>query len=562
MKRSLSPKSVSSSLVALALLMAAGIAGPARADRVATTTSATAPQQVQIQSDFNGDGYDDMAVSAFGYEVDGVISAGAVSVIYGSAAGLTKLGNQLWTENSPGLGMVAEDGDLWGRALAAADFNADGFADLAVGDGNKDVGGSVDAGVATVIYGSPNGLDASAGPGAQVWSQDSPDIQDQPEFDDNFGRAVYGGDFNADGYDDLAVGVAYEDIGTIQAAGAVAVIYGSPSGVNALAGPGNQFWSQDSPGIQEESQVQDRLGWNMTSADWNQDGYEDLAVGAPGDDVSGFLLGGVVNVLMGSANGLTDAGNQLWDQDSPNVLDQVEEHDAFGRTMRPADFNADGYPDIAIGSPGESVGAVDSAGGVSIIYGSANGLDALAGPGNQFFTQDTPMIKDVAERADLFGRHIGVGDFNADGYGDLAIGVVSEDVGTVTDAGAVNVLYGGANGLMTAGNQFWTQDTKHILGVAEAYDAMGRAVQGLDFNADGYSDLAIGVPGDTVEGLFAAGAVNVLSGSATGVTALGNFRWTLATPGIVGDAQAGSIFGAGLVGLAAGSCGKPSLCNE
>ena len=56
--------------------------------------------------------------------------------------------------------------------------------------------------------------------------------------------------------------------------------------------------------------------------------------------------------------------------------------------------------------------------------------------------------------------------------------------------------------------------------------------------------------------------MNVLPGSATGVTAVGNFRWTLATPGIVGDAQAGSIFGAGLVGLAAGSCGKPELCNE
>src|SRR5262245_54439798 len=163
MRRLWNPKSVSSSLVAFALLMGAAIAGPARADRSSATSSTARPDQVQIQSDFNGDGYDDMAVSAFGYEVDGVNSAGAVSVLYGSPTGLTKLGNQLWTENSPGLGMVAEKGDLWGRALAAADFNGDGFADLSVGDGNKDVNGVVDAGLATVIYGSPNGLDASAG---------------------------------------------------------------------------------------------------------------------------------------------------------------------------------------------------------------------------------------------------------------------------------------------------------------------------------------------------------------------------------------------------------------
>src|SRR5204863_4709421 len=55
------------------------------------------------------------------------------------------------------------------------------------------------------------------------------------------------------------------------------------------------------------------------------------------------------------------------------------------------------------------------------------------------------------------GRHPGPtgasvhSDFNGDGFADLAIGVSSEDVGTIADAGAVNVLYGSAAGLQATG---------------------------------------------------------------------------------------------------------------
>jgi FG-GAP repeat len=546
------------------MLIAAAVTIPAAPAGSSIQPAAPHTSQAALASDFNGDGYDDLAISDFGYNVGNMVQAGAASVIYGSATGLASGGNQLFTENSPGMaGDGAETGDLWARALAAADFNGDGFADLAIAAGNEDVGGVVDSGAVTVVYGSPAGLDTLAGPGSQWWNQDTPDIQDQPEFDDNFGRSVYGADFDGDGFDDLAIGVTYEDIGTIQAAGAVQVIYGTADGLDALAGPGNQFFSQDSPGIQEESEVQDRLGWCLTAGDWNMDGFPDLAVGAPGDDVNGHGVAGVVNVLNGSAAGITALGNQLWTQDSADIQDQAEQHDAFGRSLRSADFNADGFPDLAVGVPGEGVGPaeIDQAGAAQVIYGSPNGLDALAGPGNQYFTQDTPGIKDMAEPDDLFGRHLGVGDFNGDGFADLSVGVVSEDLGDVKEAGAAHVIYGSPNGLQVPGNSFWTQNTRGIQGVAELYDAMGRAVMGFDFNADGFSDLAIGVPGDYVLGLLAAGGVNVLMGSAAGVTATGNRRWTMETPGILGDAQEGALFGAGFVGLPGGSCGHPTLCT-
>ena len=66
------------------------------------------------------------------------------------------------------------------------------------------------------------------------------------------------GDFNGDGHDDLAVGVPFEDLGSILNAGAVNAIYGS---AKRLRPDGNQFWHQDSPGIADVAEDGDLFGW-------------------------------------------------------------------------------------------------------------------------------------------------------------------------------------------------------------------------------------------------------------------------------------------------------------
>src|SRR3712207_6285451 len=87
-------------------------------------------------------------------------------------------------------------------------------------------------------------------------------------------------------------------------------------------------------------------------------------------------------------------------------------------------------------------------------------------------------------------------DFNNDGFDDLAIGVPLEHVRGVTDAGAVNLLFGSEQELTATGDQFWHQDRPGVRGAAGEFELFGVALAAGDFNADSFDDLAIGVPAD------------------------------------------------------------------
>ena len=539
-----------------------------------------------LRADFNGDGYADLAIGVPQEEVGGKRKAGAVNVLYGSATGLTAGSgntgvpqNQLWTQDSPGVLGVAEKNDEFGTAVAAGDFNGDGYADLAIGVPFEDVGGQKYAGAVNVLYGSALGLSAGGGdtgvPQNQLWTRSSPGIVGVADRVFSFGDVVAAGDFNGDGYTDLAVGVPQEDVGGKPDAGAVRVLYGSATGLTAGGGdtgvPQNQLWTQNSPGVLGAAEGEDFFGTSVAAGDFNGDGYADLAIGVPFEDVDGEKDGGAVNVLYGSAAGLSAGGGdtgvpqtQLWTQNSPGVLGVVEKYDEFGIAVAAGDFNGDGYADLAIGVHGENVGNGVGSGAVSVLYGSATGLTVGGGdtgvPQNQLWTRSSPGVVGDPDNALGFGFAVVAGDFNGDGYADLAIGVSGELVDGAQGAGAVNVLYGSGIGLIVGlellgvpQNQLWTQNSPGVLGVAEKGDGFGYALTAGDFNADGYTDLAVGVPFEDVGEKKDAGAVNVLYGSAVGLTAGGGFTaipenqlWDQGSPDILGVPEKNDHFGISL----------------
>ena len=95
---------------------------------------------------------------------------------------------------------------------------------------------------------------------------------------------------------------------------------------------------------------------------------------------------------------------------------------------------------------------------------------------DQFWTQDIANIDNSAEPNDNFGYSLATGDFNADGKVDLAIGAPFENVGSLVDAGGVEVIYGSSSGLSATSahaDQFWTQDSTDIDNSAEDEDLFG-----------------------------------------------------------------------------------------
>ena len=371
--------------------------------------------------DLDGDGFDDLAIGAYGND-EASADAGKVYVVFGGPSG--------WTLQIPLADALAsflgeDTGDRAGYSLAAAgDLDGDGLDDLLIG-AYRSGDAAYQAGEVYVVFGADpvawsTGVDLALLPASFLGEA----------ADDFAGKGLGGGgDMNGDGFDDLVVGATNNDEGAA-AAGKVYLVFGRGGGW----APDTSLATADATFLGETGGAYAGRAVDI-AGDLNGDGLDDLVIGAYGRDDPGIDAGETYLVFgrpeyVGQQISLADA--------DASFVGELAGDFAGWSAAGAGDVDGDGFDDLLVGAYKRDGWELDS-GAAYLLLGAPTGWamrTSLADAG-------AAVLGETAY--DYLGRSVaGVGDVDGDGFDDFLVGVSGND-DFETDSGEVLVVFGEAN---------------------------------------------------------------------------------------------------------------------
>ena len=358
--------------------------------------------------------------------------------------------------------------ELGQMVASAGDVNTDGYGDLLVAATGYGAGGTV-----WLLSGGP----LSANP--LVTAAEATITATYSNV--SLGAALAGdGDLDGDGLPDFALAAPDDDTGATNA-GAVHVFTG--------AGPvSGTLTTADASASFTGTLASERAGTALAIGDVDDDGYDDLVVGAPGGDI-----GGLVYVVAGATS---LSGGSLADADIQLFAEHPDDSAGAAVAVVP-DVDGDGDAELLVGAPDNDRGA-DTAGAAYLLLGPIP-----RGPG-ALGLADTRIYGTRSDQ-NLGVGVAGLGDTDGDGYGDVVVGSSGGGVDWPRE-GTASVFFGP---LVPAVRE--SSDAGLTIYGADAGDQIGASLQPLDLDSDGYADLAIAAP-DSDLGVSGGGAVSVLYG--------------------------------------------------
>ncbi|MCI5058777.1 MAG: FG-GAP-like repeat-containing protein, partial [Flavobacteriales bacterium] len=402
--------------------------------------------------DLDNDGINDLAIGVTGDD-DGSSNAGAVWILFLNSNGSVKSKQKISSTQGNFTGTISGD-DRFGSGIAAlGDLDNDGVEDIAVGARLDDDGGS-DRGAVWILFLNSNGTVKSH----SKISNNSINLSGLLTDNNEFGHDVANiGDIDNDGVTDIVVSNVKDDDGGFNTGAVWTLLLNSNGTVKAA-----QKISNTSGGMSGQLNAMDFFGDAVAPiGDLNNDGVEDIAVGAGADDDGGSSHGAVW-ILFLNSNG-TVSSSQKISSTQGNFSGFLSQNDWFGSSIdEVGDVDGDGVNDLAVGAVFDDEGGTDN-GAIYLLFMNTNGTVKA----HQKIADNSGNFNGTLTLSGAFGTDVaGLGDINGDGKNDIAVGNGWDDDGG-SFRGAVWILF--LDGQSTGGGSGSTTNVIDTICQGETY---------------------------------------------------------------------------------------------